>query len=226
MPPRNIWNTVYPSWEAQPFNLPDAAPSEASPSTSPSQNSLPLSALHLLQPPSAPRLRNIPLPDPVRGHRRPRAPPSRRNVFPIDLTNDLDFNELASRIEDYIIPPHTAIDIIPTSRDCILLQLDSGDRQTSSVSIIRRLQRLMRAALSLGVFAGLPSDASESVRSHFLSVSGPSGPLLWQEFLNGSPRSDGPRGAVLLRGHCHIWGFSPDYQGKLVVTVAAPLPLF
>ncbi|KAJ7478086.1 hypothetical protein FB451DRAFT_181583 [Mycena latifolia] len=186
-------------------------------------HSLPVPASHLLQPPPAPRLRNIPLPDAAVARRRSRARPTHQDVFPIDLTNDVDFDLLAGRIQNCSIPPHTTIDILPTSRECILVQMTTGDRPTSTFAVIRRLQAIIRAPLSLQLFTTeLPLAARQSVRGYFLSCSGQDGAGLWQGFLNGARHPQGPRGAILLRGHCFMWGFSQDYQGQWAVHVDVP----
>ncbi|KAJ7436711.1 hypothetical protein FB451DRAFT_1570977 [Mycena latifolia] len=233
MPPRQAWSPPYPLWEAPPLMFPNSTPPGQNPPSPYTVNhhSLPVPAPHLvsprssrkhvhnllfglrlqLQPPPAPRLRNIPLPD------------AAVDVFPINLTNDVDFDLLAGRIQNCSIPPHTTIDILPASRECILLQMTTGDRPTSTFAVIRRLQAIIRAPLSLQLFTTeLPLAARQSVRGYFLSCSGQDGAGLWQGFLNGARHPQGPRGAVLLRGHCFMWGFSQDYQGQWAVHVDAP----
>ncbi|KAJ7473243.1 hypothetical protein FB451DRAFT_1367276 [Mycena latifolia] len=211
MPPRQPWSPDSDSSGENYQMFPNSTPP-----------GLPIPAPHL--PPPAPRLRSIPLPDAAVARRRPRARPTHQDVFPIDLTNDVDFDLLAGRIQNCSIPPHTTIDILPTSRECILLQMTTGDRPTSTFAIIRRLQTIMRAPLSLQVFTTeLPPAARQSVRSYFLARSGQDGVGLWQGFLNGARHPQGPRGAVLLRGHCFMWGFSQDHQGQWGVHVGVPL---
>ncbi|KAJ7633687.1 hypothetical protein B0H17DRAFT_1280578 [Mycena rosella] len=140
------------------IHVPNSTPSAQHPSSPSSvdQRFISVPELYLLQPPPAPRLPNIPLPDFAVAHRHPPAP-SRRDVLPIDLNNEVDFELLAGSIPNYSIPPHTTIDILPSSREFILLQITTGDRPTTAFSVIRSLQRIMRAPLSLQVFtAELP----------------------------------------------------------------------
>ncbi|KAJ7473245.1 hypothetical protein FB451DRAFT_290409 [Mycena latifolia] len=224
MPPRQARNPAYPIWGAQPMMLPNSTPpGDPSSPYALNDHSLHVPAPHLLQPPPAPRLRNIPLPNPTVARRRPRARPTHQDVFPIDLTTDVDFDLLTGRIQNCSIPPHTTIDILPASRECILLQMNTGDHPTTTFAIIRRLQTIMRAPLSLQVFSTeLPPAARQFVRSYFLARGGQDGARLWQGFLKGARHPQGPRGAVLLRGHCFMWGFSQDHQGQWVVHVDVP----
>ncbi|KAJ7481983.1 hypothetical protein FB451DRAFT_1237715 [Mycena latifolia] len=105
--------------------------------------------------------------------------------------------------------------------------MSTGDSPTTAFAVIRRLQTVMRAPLSLEIFSTkLPPATGQSVRCYFLSRSGKDGALLWQGFLNGARHPQGPKGAVLLRGHCFMWGFSQDYQGQWQVHVDVPfIPL-
>ncbi|KAJ7181365.1 hypothetical protein C8R43DRAFT_1229289 [Mycena crocata] len=178
-----------------------------------------------LQPPPAPRLRNIPLPDPRVAH-LPHNLPATQNVFPIDLTRRVDFDLLGRSVENYSIPAHTTVYIVPTSHEFTLLEINTGDTPATAFSIIRRLQTEMRALLSLRVYrVGLPPVAQQLVRDYFLSHSGTNGARLWQAFLNGARYPRGPRGADLLRGHSCMWGFGEDFNGRWVIDVDLPFQM-
>ncbi|KAF7358894.1 hypothetical protein MSAN_01229700 [Mycena sanguinolenta] len=151
--------------------------------------------LHRLQPPPAPRLQPVPL------------PPTAADVFPIDLADEIDFQVLARGISNFSIPLHTIVYVLPASRACSLLQIETKDRHSRAFSVIRRLQSILREPLSLHVYrTQLQPAVQESVRQYFLSQSGRNGVHLWQGFLNGFQHRDGPRGLVLLQGHSDMWG--------------------
>ncbi|KAJ6566813.1 hypothetical protein B0H19DRAFT_714251 [Mycena capillaripes] len=176
-----------------------------------------------LQPPSAPRIQNIPLPGLSCAHSTSQAPRIRRDVFPIDLTNDVDFELLADGIGNFPIPLHATVYVMPSSRERSLLQITTGNRPARAFSVIRRVQSIIRAPLSLEVYlAQLQPAVQVSVREYFLSQSGSYGAQLWQEFLNGAQHPQGPKGVILLQGHIYMWGFSQDHFGKWVLHVDAP----
>ncbi|KAJ7142405.1 hypothetical protein C8R44DRAFT_974171 [Mycena epipterygia] len=177
-----------------------------------------------LQPPPAPRLRNVPLPELGSRQDHPYAPPTRQDAFPVDLTSEVDFEILARSMPNYSIAPHTKIFILPASRDGVLMELNTGDRSSSTFSVIRLLQAVMRAPLSLQTYHDLEAPAQQSVRSYFLLRSGRHGARLWQGFLHGSRHPQGPSGAVMLRGKFYMWGFSPDHRGRWVLDVDALFP--
>ncbi|KAJ6583630.1 hypothetical protein DFH09DRAFT_1436176, partial [Mycena vulgaris] len=187
------------------------------------QPTVPTTAPHLLQPPRAPRMCTVPLPRPVA--RIPPAPftpgaMTGQDLFPIDLGSDLDLELLSRTIPNYRIPPEMTIHILPTSRDRSLVQLNSGNRPTTVISVIRRLQSLIRAPLSLRVYhSELSPEVQQSVFEYFLSCSGPDGRRLWRDFLDGYHHPLGPTGAALLQGHFHLWGISQDYLSRWVVDV-------
>ncbi|KAJ7443112.1 hypothetical protein FB451DRAFT_1568729 [Mycena latifolia] len=177
-------------------------------------------ALHLLQPPPAPRLRTVPLPRTSTARTSLPAVVTARDLFPIDLSRDLDLRLLARAITNYRIPPRTAIDVLPTSRDRALIQLDSGRRPTTAVAVVRSLHSLMRAPLSLEVYeSDLAPEVQRSVCEYFLAHSGPDGRRLWRDFLDGYDHPRGPMGAVLLQGHFNLWGFSQDNHLRWVMNV-------
>ncbi|KAJ7192691.1 hypothetical protein GGX14DRAFT_406074 [Mycena pura] len=176
------------------------------------------------QPPPAPRLRNVPLPDTVATHwQGPSFPPQPQvDVLPIDLTGDVDFDVVARILPSHSIPPHTAIHVQSTSRECTFLHFVTQDRPQTAVAVIRRLQALLHAPLSLPHYHAYP--AKRAVHRHFLSRSGHEGVGLWRGFLNGARHPRGPKGADFLRGHSCMWGFSQDYTGGWVINVDVPLP--
>ncbi|KAJ7137018.1 hypothetical protein C8R44DRAFT_848438 [Mycena epipterygia] len=175
-------------------------------------------ALHLLQPPAAPRLLNVSLPDMTATFVLPPATTTRRDVFPIDLSRDLDLELLSRALPDFTIPAQTTIHVLPTSRDRALIELNAGRRPTTAMSIIRRLHSVMRAPLSLQVYQILPYDVQQSVFNYFMSC-WPNEGRRWQDFLNGYSHSQGPTGAVLLQGHFYLWGFSQDHASRWIVDV-------
>ncbi|KAJ7663229.1 hypothetical protein DFH06DRAFT_1189684 [Mycena polygramma] len=179
---------------------------------------LPSPALHLLQPPPAPRIPTIPLPNVWGG---PIVLVPNRAPLPIDLLGDLDLELLTRAIGHHRILQHSTIRVLAGDR--CLLQIISGDAPTTSISFIRRLRRHMRAPLSLHVYRSeLPPETQQAVRSYFLSHSGSNGRRLWQGFLNGHRHPRGPTGEVLLQGHLFLWGFRPDGHDCWVVDVDAP----
>ncbi|KAF7358873.1 hypothetical protein MSAN_01227500 [Mycena sanguinolenta] len=180
--------------------------------------------LHRLQPPPAPRLPPVPLPNLPPTYTHAPAPLTAGDVFPIDLADEIDFQVLARGISDFSIPPHTIVYVLPASRACSLLQIETKDRPSRAFSVIRRLQSILREPLSLHVYrTQLQPVVQESVRRYFLSQSGRNGAHLWQGFLNGLQHRDGPRGLVLLQGHSDMWGFSQDHGGQWVIHVEMPL---
>ncbi|KAF8146662.1 hypothetical protein K438DRAFT_1944477 [Mycena galopus ATCC 62051] len=178
--------------------------------------------LHRLQPPPPPRLPSVPLPDPSPTHAHVQvSPPSVGDVFPIDLTNEIDFSLLARGMLNFALPPRTTVYVLPASRDRSLLQVETGDRTASAFSVIRKLQSILHAPLSLQKYCTeLQPVVQESVRQYFLSQGGYNGPQLWQEFLSGF---DGPSGLMLLQGHSDLWGFSQDHSGQWIIHVDRPL---
>ncbi|KAJ6467522.1 hypothetical protein C8R47DRAFT_1325995 [Mycena vitilis] len=231
MPPRQTLNQQSHEWRNRGLALP-SSPSPATPDALPSFHPADQFAYYnvpaqyhplQLQPPSAPRMHSVPLPrlSPTRstfwGH------PSRRDVFPVDLTSEVDFHALAGGILDFNVPPHNTVYIMATSRERSLLQITTGNRTARSFTVIRRVQSIIRAHLSLQVYrTQLEPAVQTSVREHFLSRSERYGVQLWQAFLNGVEHSDGPRGVVLLEGHIHVWGFSQDHSGQWVLHVDMP----
>ncbi|KAJ6538136.1 hypothetical protein B0H19DRAFT_1382679 [Mycena capillaripes] len=204
----------YPGWFCPDSGGPNSPQSTVS--------SLTASALHLLQPPPAPRMRSVPLPN-VRGaHVVPRAVTTRES-FPIDLTSDLDLEHLTRALGNHNISPYSTIHVLPTSRDRSLLQITSGDMPTTPISVIRRLRSVTRAPLSLQVYRSeLPPDTQQAVCSYFLSRSGSNGRRLWQDFLNGHRHPRGPTGEDLLQGHVFLWGFWQDGHRQWIVDVDVP----
>ncbi|KAJ7663237.1 hypothetical protein DFH06DRAFT_1189741 [Mycena polygramma] len=171
-----------------------------------------------LQPPPAPRIPTIPLPN-VWGGQIVLVP--HREPFPIDLLGNLDLELLTRAIGNHYIQPHSTIRVLAPDR--CLLHIISGDAPTTPISFIRRLRRLMRAPLSLHVYRSeLPPETQQAVRSYFLSHSGSNGRRLWQDFLNGHRHPQGPTGEVLLQGHFFLWGFRQDGHDCWVVHVEAP----
>ncbi|KAJ6526793.1 hypothetical protein B0H19DRAFT_1275628 [Mycena capillaripes] len=177
-----------------------------------------------LQPPSKPRRKNIPLPSLSTSHSTSQSTRARRDVFPIDLTDDVDFELLADGIGNFPIPLHTTVYVMPSSRERSLLQITTGNRPARAFSVIRRVQSIIRAPLSLEVYlTQLKPVVQASVREYFMSQSGSYGAQLWQEFLNGAQHSLGPKGVVLLQGHIYMWGFSQDHFGTWMLHVDAPI---
>ncbi|KAF7354053.1 hypothetical protein MVEN_01092200 [Mycena venus] len=151
------------------------------------------------------------------------APPTGRDVFPINLMNDIDFGMLAGSMSNFIIPARTTIYVLPPSRDRSLLQIDTGDKPARAFSVIRHLQSILRAPLSPRVYhTQIQPDIQDSVRQYFLLQSGPIGTRLWQGFLDGFEHPEGPKGAVLLQGHSHMWGFTRDQSGQWFIHVDEP----
>ncbi|KAF7358897.1 hypothetical protein MSAN_01230000 [Mycena sanguinolenta] len=179
--------------------------------------------LHQLQPPPAPRLQPVPLPNPLPTYTPAPAPPI-GGVFPIDLTDEVDFQVLARGVSNFSIPLHTIVYVLPASRACSLLQIETKDRPSRAFSVIRCLQSILREPLSLHVYrTQLRPVVQESVRQYFLSQSGRNGAHLWQGFLDGFQHRNGPKGSVLLQGHSDMWGFSQDLGGRWVIHVEMPL---
>ncbi|KAF8192377.1 hypothetical protein K438DRAFT_1970178 [Mycena galopus ATCC 62051] len=173
---------------------------------------------HRFQPPPTPRPQNVPLPN-VSPTYVVQVPPFVRDVFPIDLTDEIDFS--APGMSNFTLPPRTTVYVLPASRDRSLLQIETGDRTTSAFSVIRKLQSILHAPLSLHKYrTQLQPIVQESVRQYFLSQSGYNGTQLWQGFLSGF---EGPSGLVLLQGHSDLWGFSQDYSGQWIIHVDRPL---
>ncbi|KAJ7846688.1 hypothetical protein B0H14DRAFT_2771320 [Mycena olivaceomarginata] len=180
--------------------------------------------LHRLQPPAAPRLRSVPLPAFSPTYAPTQLPPTGRDVFPVDLTSEIDFEVLARGLANFGIPAHTTIYVLPASRDRSLLQIDTGDSPAHAVSIIRRLHSILHAPLSPQVYrTSLQPGVQEAVRRYFHSRSGSNGAHLWHGFMNGFEHCDGPRGVVLLQGHTDMWGFSRDHGGQWAIHVDMPL---
>ncbi|KAF7341501.1 hypothetical protein MVEN_01887600 [Mycena venus] len=205
-------NRGYPGWP-----LPEMA-NPFSPQSR--EASFPASSLYSLQPPSAPRMRNVPLPSVWAGHIATPPQVLAWEPFPIDLRSDLDLEHLTRAIGNHRISPQSTICIFPTARDRTLFEITSGDTPTTSISIIRRLCAILRAPLSLRVYQlELSPDAQQAVCSYFLSRSGPNGRRLWQDFLNGHHHPQGPTGEVLLQGHVLLWGFKKDGQHRWIVDV-------
>ncbi|KAF8192382.1 hypothetical protein K438DRAFT_2018066 [Mycena galopus ATCC 62051] len=175
---------------------------------------------HRLQPPPAPRLGNIPLPSLSPTYAHSQAPPFGGDVFPIDLTNEIDFSLLARGMLNFALPPRTTVYVLPASRDHSLLQVETGDRTASAFSVIRKLQSILNAPLSLQKYrTQLQPVIQESVRQYFLSESGYNGVQLWQGFLSGF---EGPSGLVVLQGHSDLWGLSQDHSGQWIIHVDKP----
>ncbi|KAJ7500620.1 hypothetical protein B0H11DRAFT_1995926 [Mycena galericulata] len=221
--PRQNWNGEHQIWRGHNFMLPPSPPPRP-PNPPYSVDHLPV-APHLLQPPPAPRLRNVPLPgDLTAFHSRSLRQPIPRDIYPIDLTHRINFAVLGRSVASCSIPPYTTVYVFSTSRSISLLWINTEDRPETTFSVIRRLQALIRAPLSLqGYLTDLPPTIQRSVREHFLSRRGHSGPGLWQGFLNGSHHRRGPSGRDLLRGHSFMWGFSQDHAGRWVLYVDLPL---
>ncbi|KAJ7268587.1 hypothetical protein C8J57DRAFT_1717276 [Mycena rebaudengoi] len=164
----------------------------------PVMSSMESPALHLLQPPAAPRMSNS------------------------TSLRDIDFNSLAGRISSRTVPAQTIIHIVPTSGDRLLFDISTGDRPMTTISVIRRLHSLIRAPLSIEFLSQLPFDVQQSVMTYFLAISGRNGSLLWQGFLNRYHNAQGPTGAVLLQGHFYVWGLFQDRQSHWVLNVDIP----
>ncbi|KAJ6492021.1 hypothetical protein C8R45DRAFT_190913 [Mycena sanguinolenta] len=180
--------------------------------------------LHRLQPPPAPRLQPVPLPNLSPTYTHASVLPTGADVFPIDLTSEVDFQVLERGVSNFSIPPHTTVYVLPTSQTFSLLQIETKNRPSRALSVIRRLQSILREPLSLDVYrTQLQPVVQEAVRQYFLSQSGRNGAHLWQGFLNGFHHRDGPRGLVLLQGHSDMWGFSQDHGGHWVIHVEVPL---
>ncbi|KAJ7609237.1 hypothetical protein DFH06DRAFT_1485931 [Mycena polygramma] len=232
MPPRQTSNQQSRDWRNRGLTLP-SSPSPATPNAlhsfhpadqvvefynAPAQYH-PLQ----LQPPSAPRMHSVPLPRVSPTHSTFRVHPPRRDVFPIDLTSEVDFHALARGVLDFNVPPHTTVYIMPTSRERSLLQITTEEGPARASTVLRRVQSIIRAHLSLQVYrTQLEPAVQTAVREHFLSRSGRHGVQLWQAFLNGVEHPHGPRGVVLLEDHIHMWGFSLDHSGQWMVHVDVP----
>jgi hypothetical protein len=148
-----------------------------------------------------------------------------RERFPIDLSRDLDLEQLAECLPgpNCSIPPGTTIHILPTRGDHELYQFRTGDRPTTAHSVIRYLHSFIRAPLSLQLYSSeLSPDVRRAVRRYFLASNGPDGRRLWRAFLDGHRHSRGPTGATLLQNHCHVWRFSQDRLSRWVVDVDVP----
>jgi hypothetical protein len=179
---------------------------------------------HTSKPPAAPRLRNVPLPPSSPTYAPTQLPRTGRDIFPIDLTSEIDFEVLAHGLVNFGIPAHTTVYVLPASRDRSLLEIDTGDSPAHAVSIIRRLHSILHAPLSPQVYRnGLQPGVQEAVRRYFQSHNGGNGARLWQRFRNGFEHCDGPRGVVLLQGHTDMWGFSQDHRGQWTIHVDMPL---
>ncbi|KAF8198831.1 hypothetical protein K438DRAFT_1759479 [Mycena galopus ATCC 62051] len=184
----------------------------------------PYSVDQVLQPPPAPRLQNVPLPNVSPTYAHAQAPPIVEDVFPIDLTNEIDFVLLARGIPNFALPLRTTIDVLPASQDGSLLQIETGNRASSAFSVIHKLHSILHAPLSLQKYCTqFQPIVQESVRQYFLSQSGRNGANLWQGFLSGFEHPEGPSGIVLLLGHSDLWGFSQDLSGQWAIHVDRPL---
>ncbi|KAJ7032533.1 hypothetical protein C8F04DRAFT_1107153 [Mycena alexandri] len=223
MPPRQNPNPEYQWGGWMPNSAPPAA-QVANPFSSPYpvDQSLPGPALHLQQPPRAPRLPNVPLPNNSSTPWGAPAAQTRQDVFPIDLTNAVDFHALARGLENVSIPEGATIYVLPPSRDRCLLQVPTPGGRMTTFSFIQYLQSKMRAPLTLEDFNTLLSPAAQqAVQRHFLSRSR-NGERLWEGFVNGARAPRGPKGVVLLQGHHYLWGFSQDQLGEWIMDVNVP----
>ncbi|KAJ7249757.1 hypothetical protein B0H12DRAFT_1324398 [Mycena haematopus] len=146
----------------------------------------------------------------------------RPRALPIDLQINLDLEQLAQAVGNYIISPNSTIDVVPTARDRTLIRITLGDEPTTASSFIRRLWSVMRAPLSLQYYQWeLSPDVQDAVFRYFLSRSGPHGRRLWQDFLNGHHHPQGPAGAVLLQGHFFLWGIWKDENSRPLAHTSA-----
>ncbi|KAJ7182397.1 hypothetical protein C8R43DRAFT_967118 [Mycena crocata] len=223
MPSRSSRSSSNPS-NFQPGSLGwDSAyfPSSGAPCSSQLQSPLHPTAYYRPQPPPAPRMRSVPLPDVNAPRIRQALHPSTDN-FPLDLTANLDRAHLARTLPNCLIPAHTTIRVRPTSGGRAFLHFDSGDRPASAVAVIRRLQALLVAPLSLELYQDLAHDVQQAVASYF--VAGPviDGGRLWQDFMSGYQHPQGPMGVVLLQGHFHLWGLRQDHNLRWVVDIDVP----
>ncbi|KAJ7198099.1 hypothetical protein GGX14DRAFT_470362 [Mycena pura] len=178
--------------------------------------------LHLLEPPQAPRMPSVPLPSGSQGIQtissgvNTTAP----DPLPIDLRSDPDRDRLAQAIPNYSIPPASMIQVLPTTRDRVLISLTSGDRPTTAHALVRELHAIIHAPLSLP--QGLPPDARQAVFNFFVRRRGPEGVQLWKSFLAGHQHPRGPTGADLLQGHYLLWGLWKDDRSRWVMEVDVP----
>nr|GAT57482.1 predicted protein [Mycena chlorophos] len=186
-----------------------------------------------LQPPHAPRPRTIPLPPlNFHPHIQPQQAFSRpRDAYPHNLLDDpdtMDFTALMRVLPAHSIPAHSTVFVLPTAnRATPLFALPTGNAPTSAVAFVAQLQRLMRAPLTVDGYR--LAGQAEAVRSYFLSRSKPgrerdAAVRRWNEFLDGRVSGSGPRGAVLLRGHTHMWGMWLDPAGNWILDVDVPAP--
>ncbi|KAJ7914690.1 hypothetical protein B0H13DRAFT_2325012 [Mycena leptocephala] len=191
----------------------------------PAGSSLPSTAPHLLQPPYAPRMRNVPLPAVYGGPIAMLPAATHREPFPIDLRSDLDLEHLTQALGNHRISSHSTVHVLPTARDRPLIQLRLGDEPTTSITLIRRLHAVMCAPLSLRVYRSeLSPDVQQAVCGYFVARSEPNGRRLWQDFLNGHHHPQGPKGEDLLQGHFLLWGVWQDGHAQWVVDADVPRP--
>ncbi|KAJ7148228.1 hypothetical protein C8R46DRAFT_1128092 [Mycena filopes] len=179
--------------------------------------------------PGAPRFVNVPLPQPnsFASWGAPPVPaqsPS-DDVFPIDLTNPVDFHRLARVLDNVSISEHATVYVYrPGSRDRCLLQVPMQGRRLTTFSFIQYLQATMRKPLTKRDFTTLLSSAGQQqVHQHFLAMSR-NGKQLWDGFVRGIRASRGPKGVILLQGHHYLWGFSEDQHGQWIMHVDVPTP--
>ncbi|KAJ7184766.1 hypothetical protein C8R46DRAFT_1065094 [Mycena filopes] len=178
------------------------------------------------QAPGAPRFVNVPLPQPnsFASWGAPPVPaqsPS-DDVFPIDLTNPVDFHRLARVLDNVSISEHATVYVYPPSRDRCLLQVPMQGRRLTTFSFIQYLHTTMSKPLTRHDFTTLLSTtAQHEVHRHFLAKSR-NGEQLWDGFVRGVRASRGPKGVVLLQGHHCLWGFSQDQHGQWIMDVDVP----
>ncbi|KAF7295751.1 hypothetical protein HMN09_01117500 [Mycena chlorophos] len=186
-------------------------------------------------PPHAPRPRTIPLP-PLNSSYHPHiesqpAFSRPRDAYPHNLLDDpdtMDFTALMRVLPAQSIPPHSTVFVLPTAnRATPLFTLPTGNAPTSAVAFVAHLQRLMRAPLTVEGCQSTPASAQQAVRAYFLSGARPgrerdAAVRRWNEFLGGRVSGNGPRGAVLLRGHTHMWGMWLDPAGNWILDVDVP----
>ncbi|KAJ7749634.1 hypothetical protein B0H16DRAFT_1550925 [Mycena metata] len=222
MPPHQNFNPEYPWGGWMPSSAPPAGQAVNPPSSPyPVDQSPREPALHL--PPGAPRVRSVPLPNTpstVTPWGSPAAP-TREDVFPVDLTDAVDFRALARVLDDVSIPENATIYVLTPSRRCLLQVPMQGSRMTT-FGFIQFLRSKMTALLTREVFSSwLSPAAQQAVHQHFLSRSR-NGERLWNGFVNGARVPRGPKGVVLLQGHHCLWGFSQNQRGEWIMDVDVP----
>ncbi|KAJ7618722.1 hypothetical protein FB45DRAFT_872116 [Roridomyces roridus] len=148
------------------------------------------------------------------------------DIFPIDLTNAINFHHLARTAEDYVIPAQTPIYIRPTTGGpYYFFKLNTGPSARSAFFILHDLQTLIGAPLSLHDFRtglNLKLSAQRAVRQYFVDRNRSGAASVWRSFLKGRDLVNGPVGADLLRGRIFIWGFAQDYEGNWTIHVDRP----